>query len=213
MKKFYNLAIFVVIAAVIIAWLHWFVMPDFIAGQVSNDNVNIDNFFYAHINSDSKFDNVTKIVHAARGWRAVREAWPAIIPVLFFGCIVAWYLGRLFIDNEHKIKADDEIKYNNEKIEAREKKVDRQYSRAEKLKAEAETSGQMAYQYTEKAIQARRKAEAIEKAAVEQVNLANTRTEEAERKLSKEREDHKKTHAQLMRYKEKVKGKSDSPPN
>ena len=214
MKKIYSFTNLIVFMAVIIAWLHWFVVPDFVAGQVSHDKVNIDDYVFAHIKSDATFDEITKIEQLEQGWRAVQKSWPAIIPVLMFGCCVTWYLGHFFIDNAHRIKAEKEINYNLEQIEAREKKVERLSSRAEKLKVEAETSAQIASQYTEKAIQTMRSAEAIEKAAIEQINLATTRAEEAERKLVREREDHKKIHAQMMKYKEKVKGKSsDTPPN
>jgi hypothetical protein len=209
MTKFKLVVVIALVAAGLVAWLHWNVMPNFIAGRVSNDAVIVGDYYLAHIREDNTPENVMKLEQGRLGWGAVRESWPAMIPALLIGLPVAWFLGRILLDDEHNTRANEDIERNNRLMTEREKTADAKCARAEKLKADAEASEHETYQVWERARQMLRKAEAMKQAAQEQIVSANGRADEAERKLEKEREEHKKMHAQLVRYKEKARGQRD----
>ena len=205
-----RLVITIIIMAAIFTWLHKYVMPNFIAGKVSNARVTANDYIIIQVQENNSLVPLMKLERAQVGWAALQETWPVMIPILLISLPTAWYAGRMLMDNKHKIHAESHIGHNNRLVAEREKKANDKYARAEKLKADAEAIELDADRLIEKARQTLRTAESMGKSVQEQIDLANNRANEAERKLLKEREDHKKVHAQLLRYKEKAKEKPDS---
>ena len=206
----------IVVLVIVFGYLHFLVMPGFVAGEVSNNQVTTDDYVITRLKNNVEYDREQFWkLEIAKSWQAVPKSWPAIvavlIPALVFSCGAAWFLGRRMLVNAYQIKADAVMQSHIAKMEAREKKVDQKYQAAEQLRYEAYLSEQEAYNDSERANQARRRAEAAENDVINQVAQANSRTEETERKLEQERENNKKTRARMMEYKGKLKGKTDPP--
>ena len=77
-----------VIVTAIIAGLNWLALPNFVAGQVaSQGKVLDDDYFVTKLDHNKEYDrdSVWKLAKLRRGWGAVPEAWPAILPLLILG--------------------------------------------------------------------------------------------------------------------------------
>jgi hypothetical protein len=209
-KQLITYIITAAIISAILVGLDRFVLPDFIAGQVvSQGNIKIDDYVITTIKSGTEYDHINtwKLSKLQRSWAAVPGAWPAILPVLIFGCITSWVLGRWLIVNGYKKNAETEIELNNQEVKQNEARVEKKLKQASIEKREAEKLHHDADKFFADAYKIRQEAENYKKDKAEAI----ARADDAERKLQKERVEHKKVHDQLVRIKEKQRGKTDPP--
>jgi hypothetical protein len=135
-----------------------------------------------------------QVVAYARGWDGVVEWWPFALATALISGMVGWLLGKHFALDIYEEDADQRIRDIGYKVKEAEKKLSESiYNNNEAQAARRE------------AADIRKMAREMMKTSDAQVQEADDRATEAERKLLKERDDHKKTVAQLINCKAKLK--------